>query len=196
MGDVPQPTLELVGGQVAAGHDAGVTIEPATFKSLVETAHTWMGCCGPLSVTDVVSMCPNVPRVTQAMVEHVAHNMAEELKEAGLKFDGKLFDKYFVADVEPLADASGGEPEPTVAEVVQNSDIGALCASMAEILRERGDLTEQQVADDIPGREGYPSTEIPSLKVVRYIMQNNLDDLDNAGVEVFLGVFKLGSYED
>ncbi|CAM9717998.1 unnamed protein product, partial [Ectocarpus sp. 12 AP-2014] len=71
-----------------------------------------------------------------------------------------------------------GDPEPGMAELMTNH-LHQLFGTMAQALLERREtMTIQQMADDIPGRTGYPSTNIPSLDVVNYIIQNVTDEMD------------------
>ncbi|CAM9712963.1 unnamed protein product [Ectocarpus sp. 4 AP-2014] len=53
---------------------------------------------------------------------------------------------------------------------------------MAQALRERKtSMTTFQMADDIPGRDGYPTTNVPSLSIVQYIIKHHNDEMDAAG---------------
>ncbi|CAN0538968.1 unnamed protein product, partial [Ectocarpus sp. 12 AP-2014] len=83
------------------------------------------------------------------------------------------------------ADADG-DPEPDAAYWVSNH-LEDILGTMAQALRERKtSMTTLQMADDIPGREGYPTTNVPSLSIVQYIIKHHCDEMDAAGA-YFLG---------
>lgn len=88
--------------------------------------------------------------------------------------------------MEADSDAAEGEPEPDVPYLVRHN-LDAIIYTMAKALREReSSMTTLQMAKVIPGSNGYPSTNLSSLSVVKYIIENHYQELED-GDAYFLG---------
>lgn len=86
------------------------------------------------------------------------------------------------------ADAEG-DPEPDAAYWVSNH-LEDIIGTMAQALRERKtSMTTSQMADDIPARDGYPTTNVPSLSIVQYIIKHHYDQMDAGGAYFLRGTF-------
>ncbi|CAM9196280.1 unnamed protein product, partial [Laminaria digitata] len=89
------------------------------------------------------------------------------------------------AAAESANDAAEGGPELTLAEFMTNH-LDDVLDLMAQALLERKDsMTARQMADGIAGRTGYPSTNIPSLEVVNYIIRHKEKEMEDKAY--FLG---------
>ncbi|CAM9914895.1 unnamed protein product [Ectocarpus sp. 4 AP-2014] len=82
-----------------------------------------------------------------------------------------------------------GDPEPDAAYWVSNH-LEDILGTMVQALRERKtSMTMSQMADDIPGRDGYPTTNVSSLSIVQYIIEHHYDEMDAAGAYFLSGTF-------
>lgn len=127
-----------------------------------------------------------LPPAGDAMEEEEEEEEEDEKDEQAGVFEFDENEEMETASTEAGAD---GDPEPDAAYWVSNH-LEDILVTMAQALRERKtSMTTSQMADDIPGRDGYPTTNVSSLSIVQYIIEHHYDEMDAAGAYFLSGTF-------